>query len=164
MSDSSKFDVISDIGLRPDGLPDITWCEDVLPGTYKIGSSEFLETLEEQNFVLQHPFRLARYPTTRIQFITFIRDTSVYKKTLESTIGPGHPHAPCPCIYWSDPFRFARWLDQKYREVGLLDEGWMIDVPSEIEWEIAARCPPAEDFESLSHPEQKLGDVNIVPM
>lgn len=151
MSDHPEPDnILPGVGLRADGLPDIAWCEEISPGEYTIFDHSSRPS-KRVPFVQQHPFRLAQFPVTLEQFSAFMRDSTVRKKTHTSMLDKRHPHAPCTGMWWSDIFTFSHWLDQKYRAAGLLGDGWMIDVASEIEWELAfpPSNKPLENFQHL---------------
>ncbi len=76
----------------------------------------------------------------------------------------GFLNHPVVGISWYEALAFVRWLDQEARKQGWLSLDWQIQLPSELEWEKAARggrqypeqprisslheLPPA-DFESL---------------
>jgi len=130
-------------GLRDDGLPDIAWCTEIPPGDYPLSSekSSLLTGLPQEIFTLKHPFRLAQYPITQAQFHVFMQDKQVHKETPDHIVPLKHPERARGGIWWSDTFVFVRWLDRKYHEAGLLAADWQIDVPSEVEWELAARYP-----------------------
>ena len=89
-------------------------------------------------------FYIGKYPVTVAQF-----KACVAAKGLT----PGNPkalgpHADHPVVYvsWREALQYCQWLEQTVRAsraspelMALLDDGWHLSVPSEAEWEKAAR-------------------------
>ncbi len=72
------------VGLRPDGLPDIVWCQ--VPGgeiTLEIEAerssrlTRWLKRLVPPTFQVE-PFYIAKYPVTYIQYRAFLEDPKGY--------------------------------------------------------------------------------------
>jgi hypothetical protein len=120
------------VGLRTDGLPDIGWCE-VLAGEFIFhdGARVSLPT-----------FYVAKYPITYTQFQAFVDapDGFPHKKWWQGLIhremAPGEQtfkfdNHPRENVSWYDAMAFCRWLSAKL--------GYIIRLPTEQEWEKAAR-------------------------
>jgi formylglycine-generating enzyme required for sulfatase activity len=148
------------VGLREDGLPDIAWGRDVPPGSYIIGGDEeAYSPLPEQQYQIQHAYQLARYPVTYQQFQAFLdapdgfgQDkwweglTGAYQKQPMNEQRFKYTNHPRDSVSWYQAVAFCRWLTAKYREAGLLPDGQEIRLPTEQEWEVAARYPDGRRY------------------
>jgi formylglycine-generating enzyme required for sulfatase activity len=99
----------------------------------------------------QHPvtlptYYMARYPVTVAQFRTFM-DASGYQPQAEASLG-GLPNHPVVNVTWYDALKYCDWLTECLQgwegtpeplSTLLRQEGWRISLPSEAEWEKAAR-------------------------
>ena len=146
------------VGFRPDVwfLPD-----DALLGFVEIPAGPFLmggdSTTDPQAFENERwsgaagqgtvdvpAFYLSRYEVTVAQFAAFVRATGVDvgERTLQSPAD--HPVAS---VSWPDALAYCRWLDRALRESPqtpaelrrVLGDGWEVTLPTEAEWEKAAR-------------------------
>ncbi len=128
------------VGLRTDGLPDILWgrCE----------AGDFLYGEDRERYTLEMPFKLAVYPVTNLQFRAFVEDGGYIQDEWWEGLGarPARragawtdPNAPLDTISWFEAMAFCRWLEAKLRVSGELEESWQISLPTEAQWERAAR-------------------------
>src|SRR5205085_2885454 len=126
----------------------ITWCE--VPGgefIYQDGEKQFLPT-----------FYIAKYPVTYRQYEAFLEDEDGYQKVrwweglheeglAQQKEGPGEQrfkfwNHPRDDVSYYDAMAFCRWLTAKLpREAwpNGVGKDWMIRLPTEQEWEKAAR-------------------------
>jgi formylglycine-generating enzyme required for sulfatase activity len=148
------------VGLRPDGLPDIAWCE-VPAGLFTMGSPDnrlaFIGKETPQHERELAAFRISRYPVTNAQFTAFVAakgyDERHYwteagweRKEREGWTRPmdagepfNLPNHPVVGVSWYEAVAFCRWLTEQLREVGELDAEAEVELPNELQWEKAAR-------------------------
>lgn len=89
-------------------------------------------------------FYIGRYEVTVAQFRAFVSETGfdVDSQTLQ------HPaNHPVSSVSWPDALAYCRWLDGILRQssetpsdlIRVLDAGWRVTLPTEAQWEKAAR-------------------------
>jgi formylglycine-generating enzyme required for sulfatase activity len=141
------------VGLRPDGVPDIVWCE-VEAGEFVMGNTKQTDREAYDDEMPQHPvtlpaFAVSQYPITNAQFDAFVQDGG-YSERWRSCwtkdgwrwkgdrTGPDKaggafdlPNHPVVMITWYEAVAYCRWLSQKL--------GQPMSLPSEAQWERAAR-------------------------
>jgi len=145
-------------GLRSDAwfLPDeeLLGFVEVPAGPFLMGSDPSIDRLAFDNewwpgarpqATLDLPaFYMSRYEVTVAQFGAFVEETG-YRANDEAFRSP--PDHPVATVSWTDALAYARWLETTLREwpgtppeLGrLLRDGWRISLPTEAEWEKAAR-------------------------
>jgi formylglycine-generating enzyme required for sulfatase activity len=91
-------------------------------------------------------FYIARYPVTVAQFRAYLEDAGLEPRDADSL--KGAPNQPVVWVYWEEAMNYARWLTEQLRDWQetpetvqrlLLEEGWEVCLPSEVQWERAAR-------------------------
>ncbi len=131
------------VGLRDDGLPDIEWRE-VPAGTFLMGSDKSKDPQAYDREMPQHEvtvpgFKMSRYPITNAQYQAFVDDGG---KEPEKYRDPfGLPNHPVVGVTWDDAMAFCDWLTARLLAAGDVQEGMVVRLPSEAEWEYAARGP-----------------------
>ena len=131
----AENDTRAGVGLRPDGLPDIVWCE--------VPAGEFI--YQTGQFLTLPTFHIAKYLVTYKQFQAFIDAPDGFanakwwdgRREVEQQRGrPGDQafkfwNHPRETVSWYDVMAFCRWLTVKL--------GYGITLPTEEQWEKAAR-------------------------
>ena len=145
-----KHDNRPGVGLRSDGLPDIAWCG--------IPAGKFLYGKDKEQREIAYDFKIAKYPVTYVQFQTFI-DSGEFDapkwwdgfpdkyrpRSMSEQYNPYLNHVR-DNVSWYQAVAFSRWLDRKYRDAGFIGEGVEIRLPTEQEWEYAARGREGREY------------------
>jgi formylglycine-generating enzyme required for sulfatase activity len=132
----------------------------VSEGPFRMGSAKDADSEAGDNELPQHEVRLpgywiARYPTTVAQFRAFVEDSGYEPQDRDSLAGVANH--PVVAVTWFDAVRYCEWLTDRLRERaqamsrnvegdgarafwdGILNGDWIVTLPSEAEWEKAAR-------------------------
>ncbi|HEV7671466.1 MAG TPA: SUMF1/EgtB/PvdO family nonheme iron enzyme [Thermoanaerobaculia bacterium] len=112
----------------------------VKAGRFFMGSNE-KDAQASENERPQHEvdlpeFRVARYPVTVAQYREYLRARGLGDET-ESL--DGDANAPAVGVNWYQAIAFCDWLTLRWHQSGRLESGWRVGLPSEAEWEKAAR-------------------------
>jgi formylglycine-generating enzyme required for sulfatase activity len=147
------------VGLRPDGLPHIAWCE-VPAGPFLMGSDKGQDREAYDDELPQHPvdlpaYSVSKYPVTNAQYAAFVQDggysesrywTGAGWRWKGDRAGPETrrgvydlPNHPVVNVSWYEAVAFCRWLTERLREAGVLGVDEEVRLPTEAEWEKAAR-------------------------
>ncbi|MBI3243302.1 MAG: SUMF1/EgtB/PvdO family nonheme iron enzyme [Chloroflexi bacterium] len=120
-------------------------------GPFIMGSDpewdEYAQPEEQPQHELTLPrYFIARYPVTVAQFRAFAKASGYTPRNEDSLLGP--PNHPVVNVTWHEACKYCDWLTEALRRwdgtpqllARLLREGkWRIVLPSEAEWEKAAR-------------------------
>jgi len=102
-------------------------------------------------------FYIARHEVTVAQFTAFAR-VSPWKVDPNALAGP--PTHPVAFVSWPDALAYCRWLEGQLKSSPdtpahvkqLLAEGWRVTLPSEAQWEKAARGADGQRYPWGSEP------------
>jgi formylglycine-generating enzyme required for sulfatase activity len=110
----------------------------VPPGPFWMGCEEFDNARPQHlNRCLDVAYWIARYPVTVAQFRMFLEADGYQPKiTHDLDELPNHPVVN---ITWHDARAFCMWLTEHWRTKGWLLKDWHVRLPTESEWEKAAR-------------------------
>ncbi|MBI3160380.1 MAG: SUMF1/EgtB/PvdO family nonheme iron enzyme [Chloroflexi bacterium] len=119
-------------------------------GEFVMGSDPSLdghayENEEPRHTVTLPEYFIARWPVTVAQFRAFVQDSGHHLEN-EDSLG-GMSNHPVGWVYWGDALAYCNWLTDKLRAShstpqalwDRLNIGWRVTLPSEAEWEKAAR-------------------------
>jgi formylglycine-generating enzyme required for sulfatase activity len=151
------------VGLNPEtGLPDIAWCQ-VPAGPFLMGSGDDDgmayddENPQHHNETITQGYRVSRYPTTNAQYAAFVEaggyqewrywtDAGWVLKEVGKWAGPvdrgepfNLPNHPVGGVSWYEVVAFCRWLTEQLHQNGGLAADKEITLPTESQWEKAAR-------------------------
>jgi len=142
----------ADLGHLPDG-PLLGFVE-IADGPFLMGSDPAIDTLaydverwsadQPQGVVDVPAFFIGRSEVTVAQFAAFVEATG-YEVDPQALAGP--LLHPVSLVSWPDALAYCRWLEELLRESPatppelrtMLVEGWRLTLPSEAQWEKAAR-------------------------
>jgi formylglycine-generating enzyme required for sulfatase activity/ligand-binding SRPBCC domain-containing protein len=166
-----KGDERAGVLLRADGLPDIAWCE-IPAGHFQMGGDpsvgEVGNAWAGASVEIPYTFWIAMYAVTYAQYEAFVADAGYQTREYWTEAGwhwkgnQTHPldwgntsfhlaNHPVVSITWFEAFAFTRWLDTKYKSAGelalpWLEDEWEVRLPTEAEWEKAARYPDGRRY------------------
>jgi len=102
-------------------------------GTFMMGSEsdEVDDDSRPPHLVMVSAFWIAETAVTNEQYRAFVIDTGHREPSAWRRRGFNDPQQPVVTVSWSDAEAFCRWLSAR--------SGWAVDLPSEAQWEFAAR-------------------------
>lgn len=123
---------------------------EVPAGPFRMGSNPGRDAHARKDEQPQHEVDLpqyfvARYPVTVAQFRAFVDDTAF--EVGDPDCLRGVPNHPVAWVSWHEALAYCEWLTKKLRASDdtpemlrtKLANGWVVTLPSEAEWEKAAR-------------------------
>ena len=148
-------------GIVPVQLPDIDWVQ--IPEVDENGRREFIYQTNERR--IEPTFWMARYPITYAQFQTFIdapdgwsnpdwwKGLARNDQNNQGEQAFPFPNHPRERVSWYQAIAFCRWLTaqaEKWPELLPVEveekEGWRVTLPTEWQWEKAARGHDGREY------------------
>jgi formylglycine-generating enzyme required for sulfatase activity len=144
---------------------------------------------EHTNATLDYGYWISRYPITNAQFAMFVEAKGYFQEAYwheaqsqglwlsDGLKGWGDDRArdrpfnfgepfnlanhPVVGVTWYEALAFTRWLNERLRAQGILRDDWEVRLPSEAEWEKAARGGVEIPVESIIGRPQAIGPVAL---
>ena len=109
-------------------------------GDFFMGADD-IDAAKPQHLVYQlnYDFYIARFLITNYHYSLMARETGA-----PIIMSKGKAQHPVVNVSWYDAQKYIEWLNQKYQ--GELPEGYRFRLPSEAEWEKAARGPDGNEY------------------
>ncbi|HKV08773.1 MAG TPA: SUMF1/EgtB/PvdO family nonheme iron enzyme [Thermoanaerobaculia bacterium] len=110
----------------------------------EVPAGKFLMGDERHEVEIPYSFRMARFPVTVAQFREAVEAGGV---ELKNPRGLGQPsNQPMTVVSWHEARSFCAWLTGKWREQGRIGRDWEVRLPTEAEWEKAARGTEGREY------------------
>ena len=93
------------------------------------------------------PFRIGVYPVVNKHYSAFIRHTNRPWRSPDSNV-PDKANFPATNLTWHDANAYCEWLTSRWRAVGKIGQDERVRLPTEAEWERAARGDQVEESNS----------------
>ncbi len=119
-------------------------------GSFLMGSKEGNsqaqdDEMPQADINLDHDYWIGRFPVTNAQFHRFITAEQGYDYAGE--LPDGKDEHPVVKVSWGDALAYCRWLSASARkEIDAISPGAVFTLPSEAEWEKAARGPYGREW------------------
>lgn len=142
------------IDLDIDNLPEFDWVD--------IPAGEFLYGNDKKRRNIKKTFKISRYPVTYKQFQVFIDSSDgFHDPRWWNGLAADDKHKSAPVeqrfkyanhprerVSWYDSIAFCRWLSFKWGGKWGIDEveEWLVRLPTEFEWEKAARGTDGREY------------------
>ncbi len=129
---------------------DLEALADVPGGTFTMGATTTANASPPHPCIVA-PFRIGCYPVTNSQYRRFIEATS---RTWVSNDGthPARANAPAADLTWHDARAYCTWLTDVWREARRIGPNEVVRLPTEPEWERAARGDQPDGGADIVYP------------
>jgi iron(II)-dependent oxidoreductase len=106
-------------------------------GRFTMGSATHPNSAPVHQVVVEG-VRIGRYPVTNAAYAAFAGATGRHWGSPEANV-PERVNAPATDLTWHDARAYCRWLTDKWRDAGQIGPDELVRLPTEPEWERAAR-------------------------
>ncbi|CAI6327465.1 unnamed protein product [Periconia digitata] len=117
---------------------DLTALATIPVGRFTMGSWASPDTQPVQLMKVTKPFKIGIHPVINSAYAKFIKETG---REWKSEVGkhPQHRNVPATDVSWYDAQAYCIWLTSAWRKSKRIDEDEYVRLPTEPEWEYAAR-------------------------
>lgn len=109
----------------------------VAAGVFTLGSERHPNSAPVATLALP-AFRIARYPVVNRDYLRFVEATGRPWRSVDGR-HPERANAPAVDLTWHDAQAYCAWLSQEWRGQGRLGADEVVRLPTEPQWEYAAR-------------------------
>jgi formylglycine-generating enzyme required for sulfatase activity len=104
---------------------------------------DYFKREQPQHLVTLEDYRIGKYPVTNAEYAAYVKDKEAKSPPPSHWSGGELPEAlaahPVVNVSWDDASQYCEWLTRKLREAGQLKQSEEIRLPTEAQWEKAAR-------------------------
>ncbi|EXF79326.1 serine/threonine protein kinase [Colletotrichum fioriniae PJ7] len=118
-------------------LRDLSGLVEVPAGSFMMGSESHPNSQPLYRISLER-FRIGLYPVVNRDYGAFVKDTGRYWISPDGE-DPERSNAPATDLTWHDARAYCQWLTERWREEKKISSSEHVRLPSEPEWERAAR-------------------------
>ncbi len=134
---------LDSLGWRSDDLDEFVAVE---PGTFLYGHDNKTQTIN-------HRYWIAKYPVTNSQYTRFLA-TGYHKPNYWGDTRFNNTLAPVVGVSWDDARAYCQWLNELIKKEGFqvasskerMPDGYVVRLPTEEEWERAARGTDGREY------------------
>ncbi|KAB8292884.1 hypothetical protein EYC80_007250 [Monilinia laxa] len=137
---------LSILGDPRDLLPLVT----IPSGTFKIGSSTHPNSSPPHNITISK-FRIGIFPVVNRDYSEFIKETGRQWHSPDG-FNPETQNLPATDLSWYDARAYCTWLTTRWESTGRISLDEEVRLPTEPEWEIAARGSQVPIDDEIIHP------------
>ena len=106
-------------------------------GSFLMGSDTLTDNEKPPHEVTLRAYRIGKYPVTNAQYLRFVEATDAWM--WEEGRQTQKAHHPVIGITWHEACAYCEWLTHDWRRSGKIQTDEIVRLPSEAEWEKAAR-------------------------
>jgi iron(II)-dependent oxidoreductase len=139
------------VALALHGDPrDLEALADVPGGAFVMGSATHPNSLPVHD-VRVAAFRIGNYPVVNANYRRFIEATGRAWPSKDGRLAT-RANAPAVDLTWHDANAYCRWLTERWRDEGRIAAREVIRLPTEAEWERAARGDQPDGYDRIVYP------------
>jgi formylglycine-generating enzyme required for sulfatase activity len=144
----NALEALARLDIQRFSIPDLGM--DIMPipaGTFQMGTANWghYDERPETRVTISRPFWLARTEVTQGQWQAVMGDNPSQPASKWDDTFKGD-NLPVNSVSWNAAMEFCRKLTERERAAGRLPEGYAYTLPTEAQWEYAARAGTTTDY------------------